>query len=76
MTNRQILPSEQPQTITRNFVPLAIVATVVIAALLGALFAALYVSGVSLAIVAAVVIGVWFGICSIMAAALLALPRD
>jgi hypothetical protein len=75
MINRQVLPSEQPQAVTRNFVPLAVIAAVVLAALLSAIFTLLYVSGASLEVIAAVVIGIWIGMCFI-AAALLALPRD
>lgn len=75
MINRRVLPSEQPQEATRNFVPLAVIAAVVLAALLASIFVVLTVYGASLEVVAAVVIGIWIGMCFI-AAALLALPRD
>lgn len=74
MTNHQILPSEQPQAGTSNIVALASIAGVCIAALLAAVIALLWISGIAAAAWAMFGVGVWFGLSATISAILIAGP--
>lgn len=75
MTNRQILPSDQPQAGNSNLVLPAAIAGVAIAALLSATVALLFVSGTSLAAWAGFSVGTLFGFAGTVAAILIAGPN-